>query len=321
VPTGFTIAGRTATSITIDWADSTDAVGTTGYEVFRGGVSIATPTSSVYTDTGRAYDTSYSYTVRARDAAGNWSAQSSAFVARTIGNERRYDGAGIPDNTVIVPNVTAGTGDTPFQEVNTGGAPYWDADLGEMVFGSASTPIHYVRWKDFNFTGPWSIQAYYTWTGSATSTGVHFLYAMDAAGGREWSLTTASGGALIARDTLSNIIGTASPAQVPGTRYRIAVFGVAGAPDIHVRMYEYGSGTPIWTSDISNIGTSSAPGIIEFGRHGTTAMGTVYRVAHFATEALAGIIDPIETTPEVELFLWTEARTLSIPIELLGVLT
>jgi hypothetical protein len=86
-------------------------------------------------------------------------------------------------------------------------------------------------------------------------------------------------------------------------------------------MYEYGSGTPIWTSDISNIGTSSAPGIIEFGRHGTTAMGTVYRVAHFATEALAGIIDPIETTPEVELFLWTEARTLSIPIELLGVLT
>ncbi len=48
----------------------------TGYLIFRGGTQVGTSTSTSYTDTGLASSTAYSYTVKARDAAGNTSAAS-----------------------------------------------------------------------------------------------------------------------------------------------------------------------------------------------------------------------------------------------------
>ena len=50
---------------------ATDNVGVTGYTVYRGGVAIATSTTPAYTDTDSALARASSYTVRARDAAGN----------------------------------------------------------------------------------------------------------------------------------------------------------------------------------------------------------------------------------------------------------
>lgn len=69
-----------ASSSRIDlvWVAATDTVGVTGYMVERcAGVScgtftqIATPTASPYSDTGVTANTSYTYRVRATDAAGN----------------------------------------------------------------------------------------------------------------------------------------------------------------------------------------------------------------------------------------------------------
>lgn len=85
VPTSLTKTGSTANSISISWTASADNVGVTGYEVFRGTTSVGTTNGSTlsFSDTGLAAGTSYSYQVRARDAAGNWSAKSSALAAST----------------------------------------------------------------------------------------------------------------------------------------------------------------------------------------------------------------------------------------------
>lgn len=82
VPTGLT-ATPSSTSVALSWSPSTDAVGVTGYEVWRNGAflaSVAAPTTT-YTDAAVTAGVAYSYQVLARDAAGNTSALSAAVSA------------------------------------------------------------------------------------------------------------------------------------------------------------------------------------------------------------------------------------------------
>ena len=83
ISSGFATSALTATGLTLTWSASTDNVAVTGYEVFRNGITAGTTTTLSRAFTGLAPTTAYSFTVRARDAAGNWSAQSPAFVIST----------------------------------------------------------------------------------------------------------------------------------------------------------------------------------------------------------------------------------------------
>lgn len=69
-----------SSSIEVTWAASTDNVGVTGYEIWRDGVARqqVSGTTLSFTDNGLQPITTYSYQVRARDAAGNWSGLSAA---------------------------------------------------------------------------------------------------------------------------------------------------------------------------------------------------------------------------------------------------
>ena len=65
--------------VNLSWLASTDALsGVAGYAVYRNGALIAQVSGTGYTDTSAASGTTYSYSVTARDAAGNVSATSSA---------------------------------------------------------------------------------------------------------------------------------------------------------------------------------------------------------------------------------------------------
>ncbi|RIE01353.1 alpha-amylase [Cohnella faecalis] len=82
-PSNVVAANTTDRSVSLTWSASTDNVGVTAYDVYRGGVKIgSTPTTS-YTDTGLTATTSYSYTVKAKDAANNVSPASSALPVLT----------------------------------------------------------------------------------------------------------------------------------------------------------------------------------------------------------------------------------------------
>jgi chitodextrinase/lysophospholipase L1-like esterase len=83
VPTNLQSPSRTTNSINLSWTPSTDNTGVTGYEIYRGGALVGSSTSATYVDGGLTASTAYSYTVRARDAAGNRSAVSAALAVST----------------------------------------------------------------------------------------------------------------------------------------------------------------------------------------------------------------------------------------------
>lgn len=84
-PTALTATTASTSQIDLAWGASSDDVGVTGYIVYRGSTQLATlgSTARSYSDTGLAASTSYTYSVKARDAAGNTSAASNSVSATT----------------------------------------------------------------------------------------------------------------------------------------------------------------------------------------------------------------------------------------------
>ena len=83
IPTGLTATAVSSSQINLSWQAATDNVGTTGYNIYRNGVLLATVTGTSYQDTGLAASTAYSYKVLAFDASGNTSAVSGDVTTTT----------------------------------------------------------------------------------------------------------------------------------------------------------------------------------------------------------------------------------------------
>lgn len=93
VPTGLRSTGVTSSSVSLAWTASTDNVGVTGYDVYRGTTRVSTVTGTSATVGGLAATTTYSFSVAARDAAGNVSARSAALSVTTTGDPPPPPGA------------------------------------------------------------------------------------------------------------------------------------------------------------------------------------------------------------------------------------
>lgn len=83
VPTELAASAVTQTTLTLNWNASSDNVGVTGYDVYQGSSNLGTVTSTSANITGLTQGTSYSFTVRAKDEAGNVSAASNAVNVTT----------------------------------------------------------------------------------------------------------------------------------------------------------------------------------------------------------------------------------------------
>lgn len=80
-PAGLTGSSNAAgTQISMSWTASTDNVGVTGYEVWRNAALLSPVAGTSFIDATVVPGTTYNYTVRARDAAGNVSADSSVLT-------------------------------------------------------------------------------------------------------------------------------------------------------------------------------------------------------------------------------------------------
>jgi len=123
----------TASSIELSWDASTDNVGVTAYNVFVGGELKTTVPGTTATVDGLAEDTEFSFTVSAKDAAGNESAKSAAVTARTLPK---------PDSPPTAPGNVHATDVT-----ETSIALVWDASadnvgvVGYEVRGGATVPV------------------------------------------------------------------------------------------------------------------------------------------------------------------------------------
>ncbi|MBK6379724.1 MAG: PQQ-dependent sugar dehydrogenase [Chitinophagaceae bacterium] len=84
-PANLAASAITQTSFTLSWTVATDNVGVTGYDVYQNGIKInlTNITGTTYNVTGLSPATTYGYYVKAKDAAGNQSANSSTLNVTT----------------------------------------------------------------------------------------------------------------------------------------------------------------------------------------------------------------------------------------------
>ena len=179
VPTGLASSNITTSSATISWNASTDNVGVTGYEVYQNGSLVSNVTGTSYTASGLSAATTYSFAVKAYDAAGNISAMSSSLNVTTSdevltycsskGNNVNYEwidlvqlneidnstssNGGYADFTSMTANVTPGSTQTIYFSCGFASSSYteywhvwidWDHSGTfdsdeEMVSGSSSS--------------------------------------------------------------------------------------------------------------------------------------------------------------------------------------
>ncbi|MFH0177618.1 fibronectin type III domain-containing protein [Streptomyces cacaoi] len=107
-PGGLTSTGKTSSSVSLSWNAATDNVGVTGYDVYSGSAKVLTVSGTSATVSGLSASTGYTFTVRARDAAGNTSGASNSVSVTT--NAGGGGGTGFKQ---AAPYLFEGWGDPP----------------------------------------------------------------------------------------------------------------------------------------------------------------------------------------------------------------
>lgn len=180
-PANLTASGTTSSSTNLSWTASTDNVAVTGYDVYRGATLLATVGTTSYTATGLTASTAYSFSVRARDAAGNVSATSNTVSVTTLAAGITYcASASNNTNDERIQRVQIGTINNP----STGTAGYEDfTSLSATVNKSAAYTITitpqwtgstysegYAVFVDYNKDGDFSDSGETVWTKMASTT-------------------------------------------------------------------------------------------------------------------------------------------------------
>ena len=86
VPTAPILAasGTTQTATNLSWSGATDNVAVTGYDVFRGSTLLGSTSITTFSVIGLTASTTYSFSVKAKDAAGNLSLSSNLVSVTTL---------------------------------------------------------------------------------------------------------------------------------------------------------------------------------------------------------------------------------------------
>ncbi len=111
-PTNVNSPSKTASTISLSWTASTDNVGVTGYNIYRGGVKVGSNSGTSFTDSGLQANTAYSYSVKAFDAANNESAASTSISVTTLNSNNNYG------HTVSGANVQFYVNNAPWADVH-----------------------------------------------------------------------------------------------------------------------------------------------------------------------------------------------------------
>ena len=85
-PSSLSSSNVTTSSVTLSWSASSDNVGVTGYRIYQNGSSIGTVTGTSSNITSLTAGTTYSFYIRAYDAAGNTSGNSNSINVTTQSN-------------------------------------------------------------------------------------------------------------------------------------------------------------------------------------------------------------------------------------------
>ncbi|MFF4833572.1 carbohydrate binding domain-containing protein [Streptomyces sp. NPDC001315] len=155
-PTGLTSTGKTSSSVSLSWGASTDNTGVTAYDVYRGSSQVLSVSGTTATVSGLSPSTSYTFTVKARDAAGNTSAASNSVTVTTDAGSGGgtgfkqaapylYLGWGDPPSATSVMSATGIKWYTMAFMLDSGGCnPAWDGSR-PLTGGTDQTVINQIR--------------------------------------------------------------------------------------------------------------------------------------------------------------------------------
>ncbi len=173
-------SGTTSTTTNLSWTGATDNLAVTGYNVYKGGVLIgSTTTATTFSVTGLVALTTYTFTVRAKDAAGNVSVDSNTVsITTTAFTYCTSQGNIVTDE--LIGRVQLGTIDN----TSTGGTGYTDftAVSTNLILSSSNTititptwtgtvyPEGYAVFIDYNADGDFADSGETVWSNSASTT-------------------------------------------------------------------------------------------------------------------------------------------------------
>ncbi|MFF3906908.1 carbohydrate binding domain-containing protein [Streptomyces sp. NPDC001848] len=155
-PTGLTSTGKTSSSVSLKWNASTDNVGVTAYDIYSGSNQLLSVSGTSATVSGLSSGTSYTFTVKARDAAGNVSGPSNAVTVTTDAGSGGgggftqaapylYEGWGDPPSPATVMSATGIKWFTMAFVLDSGGCtPAWDGSR-PLTGGADQSAINAVR--------------------------------------------------------------------------------------------------------------------------------------------------------------------------------
>jgi poly(3-hydroxybutyrate) depolymerase len=159
-PTGLTVGAVTNTTVALSW---TATSGASSYTVYRDGVSVGTPTTNAFTDTGLTANTDYTYTVSATNVKGT-SPQSSSVSATTTNAAVPAQVTGLTHGTATATSIplswTAVSGATSYNIYRNGSAlPIGNSTTNSYTdtgVTAANTYIYNVAAANANGVGPQS---------------------------------------------------------------------------------------------------------------------------------------------------------------------
>ena len=99
-PPSLVASNTTVNSTLLSWSGATDNIAVTSYSIFRNGALIGTSTTTTYTATGLSAGTTYSFTVKAKDADGNLSVDSNSVSVTTLSTDTTPPSAPVLSNSL-----------------------------------------------------------------------------------------------------------------------------------------------------------------------------------------------------------------------------
>ncbi|HEV2342644.1 MAG TPA: fibronectin type III domain-containing protein [Actinocrinis sp.] len=172
-PSNLAVTGTSSNSVSLSWGASTDDVGVTAYDVYQGSTVVATvtgnPPATSATVTGLSPNTTYSFTVKARDAAGNVS-QSSNTVGATTSGSTGGGGSWAISLQAISPNPThVGTvTNVTVDFKNTASTSANNVTLTVTLVNASGAAAGSQSWSGQNIASQQTLNETYSWNPPAT---------------------------------------------------------------------------------------------------------------------------------------------------------
>lgn len=164
-------SGTTSVSTNLSWSGATDNVGITGYDVYQGSALIGSTASTSYTVTGLTPSTTYSLSVKAKDAAGNVSGSSNTVsVTTAAGSTVSYCSASATNTG------DERIGNVSFANINntsTGTAGYenFTSVSGNVTKGNSYTLSITPTWTSTKYSEAYAVYIDYNRDGDFTDSG------------------------------------------------------------------------------------------------------------------------------------------------------